>query len=1523
MRCLNCGTEVLAEAQFCPECGTALRVACASCGAANEPRYKFCGQCGHALAAGDARRQSLRFASPQRYTPPHLAERILASRAMFERERKHVTVLFADLKASMEFLADRDPEDARELIDPLLERMIDAVHRYEGTVNQVMGDGIMALFGAPLAHEDHAVRACLAAIRIQEAVRQYADGVQRAHGVPLHVRVGINSGEVVVRSIGSDLQMDYTAVGQTTHLAARMEQMALPGSILATVNTVRLAEGYVKLRPLGPVPIRGLRDAVEVYELIGAMPARTRLEVAAVRGLTPFAGRSGELAQLHAALDRAAEGHGQVVGIVGEPGVGKSRLTYEFARSDRAAGWLVLAGSAPSLGRTAPYRPVTDLLRAYFDVGARDTHADIRDRVVGRLAALDPALEAARPALLALLDLPVEGETWALYEPQERRRRTVDAVKRLLFRISQVQPLILVFEDLHWADSGTQAVLDGLVESVPMAPVLLVGTYRPDYRHAWGARSYYTQLRVDPLPTKTAGELLDLLLAPDARADRLKQMLIESTGGNPFFLEETLRTLVETGALVGERGGYRVASDLGAVQVPVTVQAVLGARIDRLPPEDKRLLQTAAVFGKDVPLTLLQAIDDTPEEALRAGLARLQAAEFLYEARLFPDVEYTFKHVLTQEVAYGSLLHEHRRALHARIVEAIERLAGDRLEEQVDRLAHHALRANLWDKAVSYAHRAGLTASARSASREAVAWVEQALAALEHLPESREKIERAIDLRFDLHSSLIPVGALRRILDTLREAEALAQGLDDRRRLGRVFAYMATCYWWMGEPRRAVESGERALAIAAALEDPTLEALTNQRLGQAYATVAEYRRAIDILTRHIERPRQAPIQGRFGMAGLASATARAWIAWCLGNVGEFAPAIRVASETVRVAEAVGDRYSLAVACAGAGQPHLLQGNLDDAISWFERSAQITRQAGFVPLFLLTASDLGLAYARSGRVAEGLVLLEQVVEQSSRIEVVPTHTRAQMYIADAYLLAGRLAEARKAAGRALDLIRRHDQRFGEPETLKILGDIHAAEDAHAEADTCYREALALAERLEMRPLVARCELARGVLHARAGRRAEAVTTLARAQATLAGLGMSRWADEASAALAAVREPSPAQAGELFEPSRPDFHADPYPFYHRLRAADPVHRTRQGFWVLTRYADVEGALRDSRLGREGPDHMLAAVYGEDPDAKVTRPLVFRDPPAHTRLRGLVSKAFTPRVVEGMRGHIADIVDRLLGRVRDAGEMDVIADLAYPLPVTVICEMLGVPVADHGTITQWSGDIARSLDALGQASDRDIVRRGRLARHALAEYFRGLIPERRRRPTADLLGHLIAVEEQGDQLTEEELLATCVLLFIAGHETTVNLIGNGVLALLRHPEQLEMLRGEPGLLPRAIEELLRYDSPVQRTARIAKTDIELAGKRIPAGALVVVAIGAANRDPERFPEPDRLDIARPDNDHLAFGAGIHFCLGAPLARVEAAVALGALLERMPRLRLAIETPQWRESSTLRGLRALPVSF
>jgi class 3 adenylate cyclase len=566
-----------------------------------------------------------RFSSPETYTPKHLAEKILTSKAALEGERKQVTVLFADLKGSMELLADRDPEDARKILDPVLEHMMEAVHRYEGTVNQVMGDGIMALFGAPLAHEDHAVRACYAALRMQESVKRYAEWVRREYGVTVRIRVGLNSGEVVVRAIGSDLHMDYTAVGQTTHLAARMEQLAEPGSILLSPATMELAEGYVEVMPLGPLPVKGLLAPVEVYELVGAGAVHSRLHAAAARGLTRFVGRDNEVDQLRQALELAQAGHGQVVAVVGEPGVGKSRLYWEFTHSHRAHGWLLLQSGSVSYGKATAYLPVIDLLKAYFHIEGRDETRIIREKVTGKVLSLDRALEPSLSALLSLLEVPVEDEAWGRLDPPQRGQRTLDAVKRLLLRESQVQPLMLLVEDLHWIDAETQALLDSLVESLPTARLLLLANYRPEYQHGWGSKTYYRQLRIDPLPAESAETLLTSLLGTDKTLDSLKRTLIERTEGNPLFLEESVRTLAETKALIGERGAYRLAQDATAIQVPPTVQAILAARIDRLPPEDKRLLQAASVIGKDVPFGLLLAIAELAEEDLRRGLTHLQA----------------------------------------------------------------------------------------------------------------------------------------------------------------------------------------------------------------------------------------------------------------------------------------------------------------------------------------------------------------------------------------------------------------------------------------------------------------------------------------------------------------------------------------------------------------------------------------------------------------------------------------------------------------------------------------------------------------------------------------------------------------------------------------------------------------------------------------------------------------------------------------------------------------------------------
>jgi len=808
MRCPRCRHDNPPQAKFCLECGAVLASRCAGCGAELATAAKFCGQCGKpAAAAGET-------PAPRTYTPRHLADRILA--AGVEGERKQVTVLFADLKGSMELLADRDPEEARKLLDPVLDRMMEAVHHYEGTVNQVMGDGIMALFGAPLAHEDHAVRACYAALRMQEAIRRYTDEARRAHGIEVRIRVGLNSGEVVVRSIGSDLRMDYTAVGQTTHLAARMEQLAMPGTIRLTAQTLTLSEGYIEVKPLGPVPVKGVAEPVQVYELLGASSARTRMQVARARGLTRFVGRDAEMAQLRLAAEQSRGGRGQVVAVVGEPGVGKSRLYYEFIHSHHTHGWLTIESGSVSYGKATPYLPLADLFRAYFKIEARDDIRSVRAKVTGNLLTLDETLQDAVAPSLWLLDAVPEDSPFLRVDPAERRRQTLAAAKRILLRESQVQPLLLVFEDLHWIDGETQAFLDNLLESLPAAPVLLAVNYRPEYRHSWGAKSCYRQLRVDPLPPQSAHDLLLGLLGNDPSVASLKPLLAERTQGNPLFLEESVRTLVETGALVGARGAYRLDRDLYAIRVPATVQAILAARIDRLDPADKRLLQAAAVIGTDVPFALLQAVADFDEAALRQGLARLQAAEFVYESRLFPELEYAFKHALTHEVAYGGVLQDRRQALHARIVEAIERLYADRLAEQVELLAHHALRGRVLEKAVHYLHQAGAKAAARSANREAIGFFQQALTVLEELPQTPETLSKALDIRIALGTPLISLkGAPSEEVEIsyLRGRDLVDQLRDESRRFPVMWGL-----WYVkftrGEYAQAIEAADQLLASA-------------------------------------------------------------------------------------------------------------------------------------------------------------------------------------------------------------------------------------------------------------------------------------------------------------------------------------------------------------------------------------------------------------------------------------------------------------------------------------------------------------------------------------------------------------------------------------------------------------------------------------------------------------------------------------------------------------------------------------
>jgi class 3 adenylate cyclase/tetratricopeptide (TPR) repeat protein len=1054
------------------------------------------------------------------YTPSYLAEKILTSKAVLAGERKQVTVLFADLKSSMELLADRDPEEARQLLDPVLERLMAAVHRYEGTVNQVMGDGIMALFGAPIAHEDHAVRACYAALAMQEAIRRYSAEVRRSHGIAVQIRIGLNSGEVVVRAIGNDLHMDYSAIGQTTHLAARMEQLASPGSTLLTVETLRLVEGLVQVTPLGPVPVKGLDTPVEVFELTGASALRARFQARVAGGLTRFVGRDPELATLCQRLDRGGAGHGQVVALIGEAGVGKSRLVYEFVHSHHTQGWRVLESVSVSYGKATPYFPVIDLLRRYCHVADGDEARTVRAKVTGQVLTLDETLQEAIPALLSLLEaLPVDSPFLTL-DPPQRRQRTLEALKRLLLRESQVQPLLLVCEDLHWIDTETQALLDRLVDSLPTARLLLLVNYRPEYQHGWGSKTCYTQLRLDPLSPVSADELLQALLGDDPSLVPLKRLLIARTAGNPFFLEESVRTLLETRILVGEPGAYHLARPLEGLQVPATVQAVLAARIDRLPPADKRLLQTAAVIGTEVPWPLLQAIAELPEDALHRGLAHLQAAEFLYETRLFPALEYTFKHALTHEVAYNSLLLERRRVLHARIVELLEQLAPERLVEQVELLAHHALRGEVWDKALAYFRQAGEKAMGQSAYREAVGYFEQALSALPHLPEQRDTREQAIDLRLALRSALQPSGALGRILEVLREADTLATALDDPRRLGQVSLFLSLYFYFMGVYDQAIAAAQRALALATVGGEVVLQALANLYLGRAYQAQGDYRRAIHCLGQTVAFFEGAQRRERFGQIFLPAVHSRAYLARCHAELGTFPRGMALGEEGLSIAEVVAHPGSMMVASWGLGLLALRQGDLPRALPRLERAMGLCQDADLPFYFPRMAAALGGVYTLSGRVTDAVPLLTRAMEQTIAKEMGGFQVLCRLSLGEAQVLAGRLEEAHALAEHTLALAREQQERGHEAYALRLLGEI-AARREPPESDQggeYYRQALALAEELGMPPLVAHCHLSLGKLYAEIGRRAEARDELSTAIELYRTMEMTFWLPQAEAALA---------------------------------------------------------------------------------------------------------------------------------------------------------------------------------------------------------------------------------------------------------------------------------------------------------------------------------------------------------------------------------------------------------------------
>jgi class 3 adenylate cyclase/tetratricopeptide (TPR) repeat protein len=1048
---------------------------CDRCHHPAPPKARFCPSCGFRLPS---EREAKYVSVPDHLTPTHLGERILIAREALGGERKQVTALFADVFASMTILEEQGAEEGSAILDEILERMVEAVHHYEGTVHKTMGDGIMALFGAPLAYEDHALRACYAALRMQARLGAYSDELQRSGGIPVQIRVGLNSGEVVMRTIGSDLQMAFSAVGQTVHLSSRMEQLAKPGTILTTRETVNLVEPRVRVRPLGPVRVKGLPEAVEAYEVIGAAAVAST-----VRIRSAFFGREDDMARLTNTLQVAQKNTGQLVVIRGEPGIGKTRLLHEFLQICRAQGCLVLDAAAAPYGRATGHRVGLDILRQYFGVETREDPQRVREKVSTKTLALDPGLGAAVPALLWQLGALEDGSFHSL-DLQTRCQQALEANLRLIRREALRQPLVLALDNLQWVDSEAEQALEFLARDVPRSTLLVV-THRPEYHSTWMDRPDVVNIRLEALPVLSSAALLDDLLGNDPSVAALKELLVERAGGNPLFLEECVHNLIQRGLLAAGRGAHRLAGSVTELDVPPSIRSLLEGRLDQLSPQSKHVLQCAAVIGPQVPVWLLQEIVDLPEEEVLAVLAQLRDLGLIDQIMGFPEPSYAFHHSLTHDVAYGSLLHDRRRALHGRVVEAMERESPEDRSVTVEQLAQHSMHGGLWAKAVEYLRESGNQALSTGGSREAVEFLNQALRTASHLPSAPETRRLAINLREDLSRALTVAGQSLPVVALLREAAELAEDLMDERRLARVLSFLSNSLWNVGDLPAAIETSERAAAIAKRLGRPELEAVANFCRGGGLRALGDYRAAVDYLRRNLPLLTGELSYETLGLAGLASVLTRGHLAWSLAELGEFVEARQHGEEALRLAQVANHPYSLAHAHLAMGGTLLRQGWIAEAMGMLEQGLELCRDAPF--LYPPLAADLAVVYGLSGRTSAAVELARQAVTRAEeggrlgRLSLIVTH------LGEVYHLAGQADEAAARARWALELACERGELGNQVYALRLSG-LVAAEWQPPDVENAKRhfgEALKLAERLGMRPLLARCHLGIGRLSRRLG------------------------------------------------------------------------------------------------------------------------------------------------------------------------------------------------------------------------------------------------------------------------------------------------------------------------------------------------------------------------------------------------------------------------------------------------------
>jgi class 3 adenylate cyclase/tetratricopeptide (TPR) repeat protein len=967
----------------------------------------------------------------------------------------------------MELMEDLDPEEARKIVDPALKLMIDAVHRCGGYVVQSTGDGIFALFGAPVAHENHPQRALYSAHRMHEAMRHYGEQLRAGHGLNLQLRIGVNIGEVVVRTIQTGTEhTEYSPIGHSTSLAARLQTLATPGSTVITGNMRGLVEGYFQLKALGLTRIKGVSEPVELFEVTGLGPLRTRLQRAAGRGLTKFVGRQREMDALKHAAEQAQAGHGQIVAVMADPGVGKSRLFHEFKPTSQSR-WMVLEAYSVSHGKASAYLPVLELLSQYFEIGRDDDDRKQRERVLGKVLGLDRTLEDTLPYLYALHAIAETGDSLAQMDPQIRRRRTLEAIKRILLRESINKPLMIILEDLHWIDSETQALLNLLVDAIANARILLLVNYRPEYRHEWGSRTHYTQLRLDPLGRESAEEMLSALLGNDKGQIPLKHLIIERTQGTPFFMEEMVQALFEEGVL-HRNGEVKLAQPISAIKVPPTVKAVLASRIDRLAPPEKELLQTLSVLGCDFTSKLVHCVTLKSSHELDGMLAQLQLGEFINERPSVGDLEYSFKHALTQEVAYNSILLERRKQIHERSARAIEALFEANLSDHYADLARHYERSGNVPKAIDYLHLAAQQGMARSAYSDADANLNAALDLLRTQGEGPERDRTELGLMLSLAMIASVVAASRGLLSSLsilEQALQLSEKIGDDPNRSKILEFLTINYSLLPEHlRRAHALGTELLSIGERTQNSELVGFARSWLGFLAMNKGEFPAAmceLDEAYRLSAIPSLAqsvrPVDWRVH--------SRAFTSFVLWASGYPARAIARAKEAFVVAREVeAAAADLIFASWWAGNLYLLLGAATTALEFGDRSMRLISQHGVQGLILVQVPLEAWALVQLGQVEAGLSQLLQnkaeIIQMGAASSIAPW---LFVGLANAYLASGQTREGIAAMDEGLALSQSTGVRLLESELHRLKGELLLSAGNDEAAAQSFRDAIELARR----------------------------------------------------------------------------------------------------------------------------------------------------------------------------------------------------------------------------------------------------------------------------------------------------------------------------------------------------------------------------------------------------------------------------------------------------------------------------